>query len=283
MVPLGAILLVSFPAAQSTPATSPECLSPSPNAATAELCLGEQSVRRADALAARSAEQVRELANAVVRYRRAADLVATDIRLRALTALAQLFDAPRLNEPGQRESVLRELIALMPTDPRYAFDLATHYETQGATDLAEDTLLTTRQRLPTDIEVYRRLAQFYARRVTALNTVAREQRPSELPNPGEPDRDGVYQVGANFPAPRRAGVAVYPDEAQAAGIQGGVQAEIVIDPDGIVTDARIVKSVPLLDEAALRAVRDWRFEPTMVEGRAVPVRMVVTVNFTLSK
>ena len=49
------------------------------------------------------------------------------------------------------------------------------------------------------------------------------------------------------------------------------------------TDARIVKSVPLLDEAALSAVRDWRFEPTMVEGRAVPVRMVVTVNFTLSK
>ena len=226
---------------------------------------------------------MRELENAVVRYRRAADLGATDIRLRALTALAQLFDTSRLNDAGQRESVLRELIALVPTDPRYAFDLATLYETLGASDLAEDTLLTTRQRLSTDIEVYRRLAQFYARRVTALDAVVREQRPSDSPSPGVPDGDGVYQVGVSFPAPRREGVAVYPDEAQAAGIQGGVQAEIVIDHEGIVTDARIVKSVPLLDEAALRAVRDWRFEPTVVEGRPVPVRMVVTVNFTLSK
>lgn len=225
MVPLGAMLLVSLAAAQSALATSAECLSPSPSAATTEFCLGEQMVRRAEALGARSAEQVRELENAAVRYRRAADL-------------------------GAR---------------------------------AEDTLLSTRQRLPADIEVYRRLAQFYARRVTALDTVARQQRPSELPNPGEPDRDGVYEVGANFPAPRRQGMAVYPDQAQAAGIQGGVQAEIVIDPEGIVTDARIVKSIPLLDEAALRAVRDWRFEPTMVDGQPVPVRMVVTVNFTLSK
>jgi TonB family protein len=36
----------------------------------------------------------------------------------------------------------------------------------------------------------------------------------------------------------------------------------------------------MLDEAALQAVRNWRFEPAYVDGRAVPVRMVVTVNFT---
>ena len=62
-----------------------------------------------------------------------------------------------------------------------------------------------------------------------------------------------------------------------------MQAEIVIDHEGIVTDARIVKSIPLLDDAALRAVRGWRFEPTIIDGRPVPVRMVVTVSFTLSK
>lgn len=46
-------------------------------------------------------------------------------------------------------------------------------------------------------------------------------------------------------------------------------------------DARIVRSIPLLDEAALEAVRKWEFEPTPVDGQAVPVRMNVTVNFTL--
>jgi len=48
-----------------------------------------------------------------------------------------------------------------------------------------------------------------------------------------------------------------------------------------VTEARVVRSNPLLDEAALKAVREWRYDPTMVNGRAVPVRMTVTVNFSL--
>ncbi|MGH9253171.1 MAG: TonB family protein [Vicinamibacterales bacterium] len=283
MVVFGTMLLVTLTAVQVGSSTSAECLSPSPNAATTELCLAEQSVKRADSFPSGSAERTRELQNAAVRYRRASDLGTSDLRLRVLIALAQLYDAPRLNEPGQREGVLRELIALVPTDPRFAFDLATLHEGQGFTDAAEETLLNTRQRHPTQIEAYKRLAQFYARRVTALDTAVREQAPTELPNPGQPDRDGVYQVGANLPAPPREGVPVYPGEAQAAGIQGGVQAEIVIDHEGIVTDARIVKSIPLLDDAALKAVRGWRFEPTIVDGRAVPVRMVVTVSFTLSK
>jgi protein TonB len=47
-----------------------------------------------------------------------------------------------------------------------------------------------------------------------------------------------------------------------------------------VNEARVVRSIPLLDEAALAAVRNWRFEPTFVNGKAVPVRMVVTVSFS---
>jgi TonB family protein len=283
MVVFGTMLLVSLTAGQVGSATSAECLSPSPNAATTELCVAEQLVTRAESLPLGSPERVRELQNAASRYRRASDLGTSELRLRALVALAQLYDRSRLNEPGERESVLRELIALVPTDPRFTFELATLQESQGFTDAAEETLLSTRQRHSADIEVYKRLAQFYARRVTTLTASVREQTAAELPNPGQPDRDGVYHVGANLPPPRREGVPVYPDEAQAAGIKGGVQAEIVIDHEGIVRDARIVKSIPLLDEAALRAVRDWRFVPTVINGLPVPVRMVVTVNFTLSQ
>jgi TonB family protein len=270
MVPLGTILLVSLAITQDRLSTMAECLSPSANAATAELCLAEQMVTRADSLSNGSADRQRELENAAVRYRRASDLGTSDLRVRALTALSQLYDEPRLNDSGQREGVLRELVALVPTDPQYASELATLYERLDAPDLAEDTLLSARRRLPTSIDVYKRLAQFYARRVTSLDAAARAHTPTELPNPGQPDSDGVYQVGASLPAPQREGVAVYPDDAQAAGIQGGVQAEIVINDEGAVTDARIVKSIPLLDEAALRAVRDWRFEPTMSTAGRFP-------------
>ena len=60
----------------------------------------------------------------------------------------------------------------------------------------------------------------------------------------------------------------------------GVPCEVVINESGDVGDAKVVRSIPLLDDAALKAARDWHFEPTMVNGQAVPVRMTVTVNFS---
>jgi len=44
---------------------------------------------------------------------------------------------------------------------------------------------------------------------------------------------------------------------------------------------RVLRSVPLLDQAATDAVRQWEFTPTRLNGVAVPVVMTVTVNFTL--
>jgi protein TonB len=59
-------------------------------------------------------------------------------------------------------------------------------------------------------------------------------------------------------------------------------AEVVIDVAGNVTDAKVLQSIPLLDEAALQAFRNWRFAPTSINGQPVPVRMTVTTNFSLS-
>jgi TonB family protein len=276
-------LAASMSAAQAAPSTSIGCAASMGSAAMDQLCLGEQEANLAAAFPAGTAERKRHFEAAADYFRRASDLGSSDVRLTALTALAKIYDTHQLNDPARREVVLRELIVLSPTDPRFAFDLAVLQEAQGFPDAAEHTLLDVRERHAENIEPYKRLAQFYARRVTALSAAARDQTPAELPNPGQPDGNGVYQIGGNFPPPRREGVAVYPDEAQAAGVQGGVEAEIVIDQDGMVKDARIVKSIPLLDEAALKSVREWRFEPTVVEGRPVPVRMTVTVRFTLSQ
>jgi TonB family protein len=73
----------------------------------------------------------------------------------------------------------------------------------------------------------------------------------------------------------------YPAEALSAGVQGVVAIEATIDETGSVTEARVLKSVPELDDAALEAVRQWKYTPTLMNGAAVPVIMTVTINFTL--
>ncbi|MEO5819321.1 MAG: TonB family protein [Vicinamibacteraceae bacterium] len=74
---------------------------------------------------------------------------------------------------------------------------------------------------------------------------------------------------------------VYPRIAQSARVQGVVIIEATIDTKGRVSDMRVLRSIPLLDQAAIDAVRQWEYEPTLLNGVAVPVIMTVTVNFTL--
>lgn len=72
---------------------------------------------------------------------------------------------------------------------------------------------------------------------------------------------------------------VYPPIAQQARVQGVVIIESIIDRDGNVVDARVLRSIPLLDQAALDAVRQWRFTPPHMDGMPTAVVMTVTVNF----
>jgi protein TonB len=64
-------------------------------------------------------------------------------------------------------------------------------------------------------------------------------------------------------------------------VQGVVIMEIVITPEGQVQDARVLRSIPLLDQAALDAVRQWEFTPTLLNGAPTPIIMTVTVQFSL--
>ena len=56
--------------------------------------------------------------------------------------------------------------------------------------------------------------------------------------------------------------------------------EATIDGEGKIADARVVKSVPLLDQAALDAVRQWEYEPSLLNGVPTAVVTIVTVKFT---
>jgi len=73
----------------------------------------------------------------------------------------------------------------------------------------------------------------------------------------------------------------YPAIARAARVQGVVVIEATLDADGSVSSTRVLRSIPLLDQAAADAVRQWRFTPTLLNGVAVPIIMTVTVNFAL--
>jgi TonB family protein len=74
---------------------------------------------------------------------------------------------------------------------------------------------------------------------------------------------------------------VYPPAAKSAKIAGVVIIEATIGADGKVIDTKVLRSVPMLDQAALDAVRQWEFTPTLLNGKPVPVIMTVTTNFSL--
>ena len=72
---------------------------------------------------------------------------------------------------------------------------------------------------------------------------------------------------------------VYPEIARSARIDGTVQLEATVGQDGKVVDARVLQSVPMLDQAALDAVQQWQYEPATQNGKPVPVVMKVNVKF----
>jgi len=74
---------------------------------------------------------------------------------------------------------------------------------------------------------------------------------------------------------------VYPDAARMARLSGTVVMEAVLDPAGRVTQLRVIRSAPLFDQAAMDAVRQWRYTPSMYGGHPVSVLMTITIRFTL--
>jgi TonB family protein len=95
------------------------------------------------------------------------------------------------------------------------------------------------------------------------------------------DSSDAVRVGGSVRPPKKIFDVqpVRPELAVSANVRGIVILEVTIDVDGIVRGARVLRSIPMLDAAALEAVWQWRFEPTMIGGKAVPVVMTVTATF----
>jgi len=97
-----------------------------------------------------------------------------------------------------------------------------------------------------------------------------------------PDQPVV--AGVDIPRPRRIHTVepVYPPAARQEGVQGRVVLEVLVGPDGTVSDVIVRSSVPLLDEAAMAAVRQWRYAPTFREGEPIAVVVTVAITFGVS-
>lgn len=264
-----ALLLVSVAAqlpAQpaNQPATASACAQVSADAVTdpavAEICMGDDVARSAVA-PFDSAARARAWRTAADHYRRAATRSSkVTTKIVALNALATIYDVAHLDDVRQMEATLRELIALKPDDLSPLYRLAAVQEDHGLVDAAEDTLQQARRQQPDATESYSALAGFYSRRAAAT------RRPAD-----------TYFPPRKFVDVRPA----YPPEALAAGVQGLVIIEATINEVGDVTNPRVLRSIPQLDQAALDAVRQWRFRPSVVNGQTVPVVMTMTVNFVL--
>ena len=110
-----------------------------------------------------------------------------------------------------------------------------------------------------------------------------ERTPVPLPPPPPPPQkpERPERLGLRPPTKVVDLKPVYPAIAQSARVQGVVIIEATIGINGMVQEAKILRSIPLLDSAALDAVRQWRYTPTLLNGVPVAVIITVTLNFTL--
>lgn len=110
-----------------------------------------------------------------------------------------------------------------------------------------------------------------------LSTAAKPVAPSGKAAP--------VRIGGRVKAPK-AIVQVrpeYPPLARQARIQGQVQVDAVLDEQGNVVEMKVVSGPPLLYQAALDALKKWKYEPTYLNDQPIAVQMIVTVSFVLGQ
>jgi protein TonB len=96
---------------------------------------------------------------------------------------------------------------------------------------------------------------------------------------------GPYRVGGRVQAPKliQEVQPTYPPLAKQARIQGDVVIDSVIDTEGHVTQMKVVSGSPLLVDSAMRALEQWKYQPTLLNGQPVAVDMLVTLHFQLGQ
>jgi protein TonB len=98
------------------------------------------------------------------------------------------------------------------------------------------------------------------------------------------ERPKVYEPGGDVvaPVPKTEVKPAYPSELMTAGVQGTVRLECIVSTDGTPKDVAVSRPLnPVLDAAAVDALKQWRFEPGRRKGEAVPVRVELEMTFSV--
>jgi TonB family protein len=103
--------------------------------------------------------------------------------------------------------------------------------------------------------------------------------------PSEQGRRESMRVGGNVQESKiiKRVEPVYPEPAKRARVEQIVMLEVNVDEEGIVSSVRVIRGHPLLDQAAIDAVKQWVYSPTLLNGEKIPVITTVTVVFSLSQ
>ncbi|MBD3223522.1 MAG: TonB family protein [Caldithrix sp.] len=119
--------------------------------------------------------------------------------------------------------------------------------------------------------------------VTIEDTDVTFEPTDEAPPPPPPEEEEVYEFFAVSEKPKikHKETPVYPDLARKAGIEGIVVVTVTIDTDGTVESAKVFKSLPMLDEAALNAAKKCKFKPAKQRDKVVKVKMNIPFHFKL--
>jgi protein TonB len=105
------------------------------------------------------------------------------------------------------------------------------------------------------------------------------------PPPPKPHQSGPLRVGGNVQAARIVNRVqpVYPPLARQTRISGTVRLHAIIGKDGAIKELEVLNGHPLLQQAALDSVRQWRYQPTLLNGEAVDVDTTIDVIFSLNQ
>ena len=109
------------------------------------------------------------------------------------------------------------------------------------------------------------------------------------PLPGEAPAPGTRPMMVNISAGVAVGLLeskvppVYPIDAKKAGVSGAVVLQATIGTDGSVKDLRVVSGPEMLQQAAVDAVKQWRYRPYLLNGQPVEVRTTINIIFTLAR
>ncbi len=121
--------------------------------------------------------------------------------------------------------------------------------------------------------------------VGGIPTAAPPPPPPPPAPPAPVAAKGPVRVGGDLQTPallKRVGPE-YPELAVRAQLEGVVILEAIVDQQGRVEDVQVLRSIPLLDNAAKAAVRQWQYSPLLLNGKAERFIVTVTVSFKLKR